>query len=356
MSEPGLTPLKEKASTNEAGKEVVMRKVITAAAVVAAMACAPIALAASSPSVTAGPATSIGNTTATLHGTVNPNGLATTYHFEYGPTQALGSVSPTVAPSAGAGTTAVPVSTKVIGLSPDTTYYYELVASNSAGTATTPIQSLKTTGHPAPVTITSPAVGVGRYQATLVGIINPAGATTTYHFEYGLSASYGFQSSSKTLPAGNAPVAVSILLPGLAPGTVYHYRLVASHGATSVRYGADETFQTAPWPRPHTHLYFRVRPHTSLRAPFGYLVTGRVGQGIQVPAAYGCHGTVTVRFFQGHRQLSIRIVPIGLTTCTYRSSIRLANVHGSGRLTVRLRYNGDVWGAPSTASGSVFAR
>ena len=334
-----------------------MRKVITAAAMVAALICVPAALAASSPIVTAGATTGVGNTAATLHGTVNPNGLATTYQFRYGPTSALGSVSPTTAASAGAGTAGVPVSTKLSGLSPDTTYYVQLVASNSAGSASTAVKTFKTTGNPAPTTTTSPAVDVSRYGATLVGVINPNNQTTAYHFDFGLTTSYGFQSASKTVAAGTTPVAVSITLPGLQPGQVYHYRLVADHGSHAVTYGADMTFQTSPWPRPHTKLSVKVRPGIDARPPFVYLVTGGIGRTATVPAGYGCHGTVTIWVYQGHRRLAAHTVPVGITTCTYRSTFRFRSIRGVGarRLTIKARYFGDMWDAPSVHQASAWA-
>lgn len=338
--------------------EVVMRKVIAAAVLAAALVCVPIALAASSPIVSAGSTTGIKPTSATLHGTVNPNGLATTYQFHYGPTSALGAVSPTMASSAGAGTAGVAESTKLTGLSPDTTYYIQLVASNSAGTSSTAIETFKTTGNPAPTTTTSPAVNVSRYGATLVGVINPNNQATTYHFDFGLTASYGFQSAPKTVPAGSAPVAVGVQLPGLEPGQVYHYRLVADHGSTSITYGADMTFQTPPWPRPHTKLRISARTATDPSAPFVYTMTGSIAHSATVPAGYGCHGTVTIRIVDGRRTLSRHTVPVGITTCTYRSVFRFAHIKGTGstRLTVKARYFGDEWDAPATASATVWAR
>ncbi len=334
-----------------------MRKITAAAVVLAALVCVPLALAASSPIVTMGTTGGIGQTSATLHATVNPNGLATTYQFHYGPTSALGSVSPATAADAGSGTTGVAESTKLYGLSPDTTYYVQFVASNSAGTASTAVGTFKTTGQPAPTTTTSPAVGVGRYAATLVGVINPNGETTTYHFDYGLTSAYGFQSSSKTVPAGSTPVAVEIPLPGLQPGQVYHYRLVADHGARSVTYGADMTFQTAPWPRPHTTLSFTLRRRIDPRPPFVYLVTGRIAHALTVPAGYGCHGTVRIWVLHGRQRLALHTVPVGATTCTYRSRFRFRSIRGSGarRLVIRARYLGDVWDAPATRSAVAWA-
>ena len=55
---------------------------------------------AGAPVVVTGIASSITDTGATLHGTVNPDGNPTTYHFEYGLTTAYGSNTTTT----GAGT------------------------------------------------------------------------------------------------------------------------------------------------------------------------------------------------------------------------------------------------------------
>jgi hypothetical protein len=335
-----------------------MRKMISAAVLVAALVCVPIALAASSPIVTAGTTTGIGGTYATLHGKVNPNGLATTYQFKYGPTSALGSVSPAAAPSAGAGTAGVAEATKLAGLSPDTTYYFQFVASNSAGSSSTAIASFKTTGHPAPTTTTSPAVDVSRYSATLVGVVNPNDQTTAYHFDFGLTTSYGLQTSSKTIPAGATPIAVGIQLPGLQPGQVYHYRLVADHGSTSVTYGTDMTFQTSPWPRPHTKVKVAARTPTDPSPQFVYTMLGSVAHTATVPSGYGCHGTVKIRVVLRGHTISSHTVPVGVTTCTYRSVFRFNHIAGSGKtkLTVKAHYYGDVWDAPQTASSTIWAR
>jgi hypothetical protein len=47
---------------------------------------APAALAATEPTAATGNATAITVSSATLNGTVNPEGQATTYHFEFGTT------------------------------------------------------------------------------------------------------------------------------------------------------------------------------------------------------------------------------------------------------------------------------
>jgi sugar lactone lactonase YvrE len=69
---------------------------------------------------------------AELKGTVNPNGHAAEYYFEYGETSEYGSSSPTAA--AGSGTADVAVAQQVEGLKPGRTYHVRLVATNEYGT------------------------------------------------------------------------------------------------------------------------------------------------------------------------------------------------------------------------------
>ena len=64
---------------------------------------------------------------------MNPNGLETSYRFEYGETTAYGSEAPTSAQSAGDGSEDIEVETGLKGLHPATTYHYRVVATNSDG-------------------------------------------------------------------------------------------------------------------------------------------------------------------------------------------------------------------------------
>jgi DNA-binding beta-propeller fold protein YncE len=80
-------------------------------------------------------ATRVTATEAILHGSVNPNGFATTVQFEYGLTTAYGSKAPTTAESAGAGTGEVAKGTVLTGLLPGTTYHFRLKATSAQGTS-----------------------------------------------------------------------------------------------------------------------------------------------------------------------------------------------------------------------------
>jgi hypothetical protein len=79
-----------------------------------------------------GSATNITSSTAELNGTVYPGGAPTTCYFEYGTTSSYGSTIP-CAQSTGPGAASVAVSADLTGLSPNTTYYFTLVATNPGG-------------------------------------------------------------------------------------------------------------------------------------------------------------------------------------------------------------------------------
>jgi hypothetical protein len=96
------------------------------------------------PTVTADAASKISASGATLTGTVNPNGVATTYHVDYGLTS--GYDTATTETSAGSGTSPVAVSAKLTGLQGNTTYHYRIVATTSAGQAVTADRTFKTSG------------------------------------------------------------------------------------------------------------------------------------------------------------------------------------------------------------------
>ncbi len=328
-----------------------MRRLITFTALLTALSIAPLALAASAPTVAASGPTSIGQTYATLQGTVDPNGLAATYQFQYGSTSSLGQLAPATATSAGAGTAAVAVSAKIGGLAPATTYYYELVATSSAGTATTPIGSFTTTGNPAPTAATATAANVRRNSATVVGTIDPSNQATTYYFQYGLGTSYGMQTAPASLPAGTAPVPVTAVLQGLAPGTVFHYRLVASHGTVVSTSGADLTFQTLPWPRRRTGLKLSVRARRATPTSSTVRTSGAVSLASGTTTALGCHGVIDVRFFAGRHLLGTTKVLVE-PSCGFSAAATVPRSKHE-RIYVRASFGGNTYQAPTRRTAAV---
>jgi hypothetical protein len=100
------------------------------------------------PTVVAGASTGVGMTAATLNGTVNPNHDGTTYSFRYGTTPAM--ASSTTPQALATSRSTQPVSAAITGLPPDTTIYWQLVASNSAGISATPTHTFVTQPLPRP--------------------------------------------------------------------------------------------------------------------------------------------------------------------------------------------------------------
>ena len=140
---------------------------------------------ASGPTASTGSATSITTNSATLGGTVNPNGLDTQFWFLYGTGTSLGGASQTKSYDLGSGTSASGISANIAGLAANTTYYFQLQASNSAGTAAGSINSFNTSGVPGLPTLTgfsiSPSTVASGANATLSFTLSapaPSGGAT----------------------------------------------------------------------------------------------------------------------------------------------------------------------------------
>jgi hypothetical protein len=139
------------------------------------------------------PATAIAYTTATLNGTVDPGGIPISdCHFDYtddADFQAHGFSSAATAPCVpdpGSGSGDVAVHADLTGLDPQTTYHFRLSASNAYGTTLGGERSFTTAG-PVGVETTGSDGSIYRTATTaeLSGRVDPNGAATTYHFDYG---------------------------------------------------------------------------------------------------------------------------------------------------------------------------
>ncbi len=107
--------------------------------------------------------------------------------------------------------------------------------------ALAPAQSTK------PTVTTGASANITPSTATLLGKVTPNEAATTYLFQYGPTTLYG--SSTPIAVAGNGKSAVTVTadLTGLAPATIYHYRLVARNRNGTVN-GVDRFFKTKVQP------------------------------------------------------------------------------------------------------------
>jgi hypothetical protein len=144
----------------------------------------------------------------------------------------------------------VAVAAQISGLSPNTTYHFQAVATNTSGTKSGADATFKTLPNP-PTVSTGAATGVTQTAGTLNGTVNPnGGLVSDCRFEYGTSTSYGFSFECSPPPgSGNAAVPVGAQLNGLTASTTYHYRVAAINagGATA---GLDQTFSTPAEPPP----------------------------------------------------------------------------------------------------------
>ncbi len=193
--------------------------------------------------VSTGAAEDVTGRTAKLTGSLAPDGTDAHYYFQYGTEAGVyGSTSP--APpgtDAGSAEESVPAHTELSGLEPNTTYHYRLVAENTFGPSYGEDESFTTNAYPA--VAAEWVANVASSSATLQAQLNPGGGDTTYHFEYGATSGYG---SSAPVPdsdagGGRGEVLAGVHVQGLAPGAVYHYRVVATNGVGTVD-GADHVF------------------------------------------------------------------------------------------------------------------
>ncbi len=306
---------------------------------------AGIASAAGSPAVATGGATNIGNATAVLNGSVNPNGHATQYAFTYGPTTAYGAT--TAVHTVKSGTKSVAVKLTVTGLTPGTIYHYRITAVSAGGSVFGADRTFTTTGHPPADVVTGAAVGIGKTVATPTGVINPEGETTTWVVQYGLTTNYGLQSFANTLAAVTTPLSVSATLSGLAPATLFHYRIVAFHGGNVASAGADATFFTEPSKRPTPKMTAHTSPSHDKRSPFAFTTSGSLGGASSIPAAQRCTGNVGVRYYNGRRQLAFVVAPVQ-PNCKFSIGASFRRLHGKGpvRLKVTVDYRGNGYIGP----------
>jgi hypothetical protein len=97
--------------------------------------------------------------------------------------------------------------------------------------------------------ITEAATSLMGNEAKLNGYVYTAGLSTTYHFEYGPTTSYGTR-----VPVPNGKVGSGATWQAAGQSTnalhtlqgTYHYRLVSTNSSGTV-YGADHTLTTIPW-------------------------------------------------------------------------------------------------------------
>ncbi len=267
------------------------------------------------PVVTTVPATHVASFSATLNGSVDPQGLATTVYFQYGTTTSYGL---TTAIQSRHGNTNQNVAANISSLTANTIYHFRIVATNSAGTRYGSDKTFTTLSATGPPVVTSnPATFVASFSATLNGSLDPHGLTTTVYFQYGTTTSYVLTTAIQTR-TGNTYQNVAANIGSLSANTVYHFRIVATNSA-GTRYGSDRTFTTLS----ATGLpVVTTNPATNVAA-FSATLHGSLNP----------HGLTTTVYFQYGTTTSYgRTTPIqSQTGNTYRNIA--ANINGLSRHT-----------------------
>lgn len=208
------------------------------------------------PIVGAESTSAITSTGATLQAQVNPNYQETSYSFEYATNEALtGAVTVNGASALPAEFAELPASAPTETLTPRTTFYYRVLATNASGTTEGPVEHFTSTA--VPVLTTAAAQSITRTTAALPGTVNPGGEPTTFHFAYVIAAGYQPGAPNPYVTGARTPESPSVgsdftahaagpvTASELQPGSTYHFAIVATNSLGTV-IGPDATFTTSP--------------------------------------------------------------------------------------------------------------
>jgi alpha-tubulin suppressor-like RCC1 family protein len=242
------------------------------------------ALLAEPPTVVTGVASSAG-ASATLEGTINPNGSALlSCYVEYGLKAGPPYEHRTDCDSFSSSLTGVQdVSASVVGLAEETVYHYQLFAENGIALGEGGDEPFTTDPY-RPTVVTGLASNITESSAILHATVSPnAAAVDACSFEYGINPPRYDQESEECspLPIGltsGQPVTAEVS--GLTPNTTYHYSVAAENLFGNGPHGEYESFSTLA--NSHSEAGYGGAP-----------VTSSVGPALSATASGGM-GTVTV--------------------------------------------------------------
>ncbi|NIM17577.1 MAG: hypothetical protein GTO45_36650 [Candidatus Aminicenantes bacterium] len=181
---------------------------------------------------------------ANLKGKFNPNECPARGYFEWGLTTSYGNKTPEK--DLGAGTTNIYANAPISGLQAKKTYHFRAVIKSSGGTVAGSDMTF-TTSCASPTALTKSAYAITPNSAKLRGSGNPNGCPARGYFEWGLTTSYGNNTTEKDLGDGTSDVSFEEQLSGLEADKTYHYRAVVKSDGGISR-GFDFNFKTTPIP------------------------------------------------------------------------------------------------------------
>lgn len=272
-----------------------------------------------SPAVSTGGARNVSYGSATLTGSVTPNGADSSYYFQYGPTRAYGGQSAIA--DAGSGTKKVDVSLSVTGLQPLSLYHYRLVAVNGSGVSMGGDRTFLTTKVPLSLQILAapnPVIYLGAVtvQGTLSGTGNADRPVVLQADQFPFAT--GFQNITEphlTTAAG------SFSFPVLGLAATTQFRVVATTKPPVLSPVAVENVAV----RIEAHVGHVRRPHF---ARFFGIVTPAVdGQQVAILRIRHGRGVLVSGTVLRHRSATTskfsRVVPV--TRGVYRVLVRVIN-------------------------------
>lgn len=149
------------------------------------------------PVVSTGAASAVGQSSATLAGTVDPEGLASSWYFNYGPTSAFGLKTAAQTLGGPGAFKSQSVGISLSGLAAGTTYHYELVASNVLG-ATSGTAGTFTTAAATATATPAPSDSALRLSSTRFRAASRGGSVTAARTPVGTTVSYGDSQTATT--------------------------------------------------------------------------------------------------------------------------------------------------------------
>ncbi|HET8978089.1 MAG TPA: hypothetical protein VFN87_08015 [Solirubrobacteraceae bacterium] len=122
---------------------------------------------------------------------------------------------------------------------------------------------------------------IGTRTATVAAVVTASDANATYHFEWGTTPDYGHRvpGADASIGSGTGRHVLVKTLTGLTPGTVYHYRVVATDCGgcqTGTSAGSDMTFETLSSGAPGDLAAQGLRPPAIGRTALVGLASGTV--------------------------------------------------------------------------------
>ncbi|MCX6143621.1 MAG: T9SS type A sorting domain-containing protein [Ignavibacteriales bacterium] len=195
------------------------------------------------PTVTTNGVSSVTVNSATLNGTVNPNGATTTAYFKWGTTANLATSDSTSVQNKGSGLNDQAVTASISGLTSNTPYYFQIVAQNSAGSQKGSIESFTThVAAPGAVALSSPQSGAMNQLLTPTLSWSAVATATIYHLQVSANSSF-----TPPLVVDDSTLTLTSRQIGpLLFNTIYYWRVSASNSGGTGQFSNFASLMTLP--------------------------------------------------------------------------------------------------------------